>query len=45
VQNVPPRMEKPGVAISNTDGRTKAMQALRKTGSTDAAAAIFEKLM
>lgn len=45
VQNVPPKMERPGVSISGTDGRTKQMQALAKSGKTEDAAAIFERLL
>lgn len=44
VTKLPPRMEKPGVARP-TDGRTADMQALRKTGKAEDAAAIFAKLL
>lgn len=39
-----PKVQRPGVQ-KTTDGRTRDMQALRKTGSTEAAASIFEKLL
>lgn len=39
-----PKVQRPGVT-QNTDGRTKDMQALRKSGSTAAAASIFEKML
>jgi multidrug efflux pump subunit AcrA (membrane-fusion protein) len=45
VEKLPPRMEKPGVQRSPTDGRTALMQNLKKSGSTDAAAALFERLL
>lgn len=45
VEKLPPRMEKPGTARSPTDGRTALMQNLKKSGSTDAAAAMFERLL
>jgi hypothetical protein len=44
VTKLPPRMEKPGV-IRPTDGRTADMSALRKSGKTEDAAAIFAKLL
>lgn len=41
-----PKVQRPGVQnTSSTDGRTREMQALRKTGSTAAAASVFEKLL
>lgn len=39
-----PKVQRPGVATP-TDGRTRDMSNLRKTGSTAAAASIFEKLL
>lgn len=39
-----PKVQRPGVATP-TDNRTRDMQSLRKTGSTAAAASIFEKLL
>lgn len=44
VAALPPRMQKPG-APRPTDGRTADMQALRKSGSTSDAAALFEKML
>lgn len=44
VAALPPRMQKPG-ATRPTDGRTADMQALRKSGSTSDAAALFEKML
>lgn len=43
VSKLPPRMEKPGVSRP-TDGRTTDMQALRKSGKTEDAAALFAKM-
>ena len=43
VERLPPRMEKPGVTRA-TDGRTTDMQALRKSGKTEDAAALFAKM-
>ncbi len=43
VEKLPPRMEKPGVARP-TDGRSADMTALRKSGKTEDAAALFAKL-
>jgi hypothetical protein len=43
VERLPPRMEKPGVTRS-TDGRTTDMQALKKSGKTEDAAALFAKM-
>jgi hypothetical protein len=46
VQQLPPRAERPGRGnVSNTDGRTQAMKALKKTGSTEAAANIFASML
>lgn len=47
VHALPQRVQRSGVAetVRATDGRTSAMQALRKSGSTDAATAVFEKLI
>ena len=47
VQSLPTRVQRPGPSdsIRATDGRTAAMQSLRKSGSTDAAAAVFEKMI
>lgn len=39
-----PKVQRPGVS-QPVDGRSREMQALRKTGSTAAAASIFEKLL
>lgn len=44
VAALPPRMQKPG-ASRPADGRTVDMQALRKSGSTSDAAALFEKML
>lgn len=43
VEKLPPRMEKPGVSRP-TDGRTSDMQALRKSGKAEDAAALFAKM-
>ena len=43
VEKLPPRMEKPGVTRP-TDGRTVDMQALRKSGKAEDAAALFAKM-
>lgn len=43
VEKLPPRMEKPGVSRPQ-DGRTADMQALRKSGKTEDAAALFAKM-
>lgn len=43
VEKLPPRMEKPGVSRP-TDGRSSDMTALRKSGKTEDAAALFAKL-
>jgi len=43
VEKLPPRMEKPGVSRP-TDGRTTDMQALRKSGKAEDAAALFAKM-
>lgn len=43
VEKLPPRMEKPGVSRP-TDGRTADMQALRKSGKAEDAAALFAKM-
>jgi ribosomal protein S17 len=43
VEKLPPRMEKPGVSRP-TDGRTNDMQALRKSGKAEDAAALFAKM-
>lgn len=41
-----PRFERPGTRqVSATDGRTQAMQTLKRSGGTDAAAAVFERLL
>lgn len=44
VEKLPPRMEKPGVTRAATDGRTVDMQALRKSGKSEDAAALFAKM-
>lgn len=48
VKTAPPKVERPGTATASdiraTDGRTEAMKALKRSGSTDAAAALFEKM-
>jgi hypothetical protein len=48
VRQAPPKVERPGTATASdiraTDGRTEAMKALKRSGSTDAAAALFEKM-
>jgi hypothetical protein len=44
VDKLPPRMEKPGVARAASDGRTVDMQALRKSGKAEDAAALFAKM-
>lgn len=44
VEKLPPRMEKPGVSRP-TDGRTNDMQALKKSGKTEDAAALFAKML
>jgi hypothetical protein len=44
VEKLPPRMEKPGVSRPQ-DGRTADMQALRKSGKTEDAAALFAKML
>ena len=43
VEKLPPRMEKPGVSRP-ADGRTTDMQALRKSGKAEDAAALFAKM-
>lgn len=43
VEKLPPRMEKPGISRP-TDGRSNDMQALRKSGKTEDAAALFAKM-
>ena len=43
VEKLPPRMEKPGISRP-TDGRTTDMQALRKSGKAEDAAALFAKM-
>ena len=43
VEKLPPRMEKPGVSRP-TDGRSNDMQALKRTGKTEDAAALFAKM-
>lgn len=43
VEKLPPRMEKPGVTRP-TDGRTNDMQALKKSGKAEDAAALFAKM-
>lgn len=43
VEKLPPRMEKPGVSRP-TDGRNVDMQALRKSGKAEDAAALFAKM-
>ena len=47
VKNLPPPVQKPGAArdVGAQDGRTRAMQQLKRSGSTDAAAAVFERLI
>lgn len=46
VQNLPPRAERPGRGANNAqDGRTDAMRALKRSGSADAAAAVFAKML
>lgn len=46
VQNLPPRAERPGRGTTNAqDGRTDAMRALKRSGSADAAAAVFAKML
>ena len=44
VEKLPPRMERPGVTRP-TDGRTVDMQALKKSGKTEDAAALFAKML
>lgn len=42
VEKVPPRVERPGSSETNpTDGRTQAMQRLKRSGSVSDAAAVF----
>lgn len=45
VARAPARVERPGVAISATDGRTAAMQRLSRTGKAEDAAALFKSLL
>lgn len=44
VEKAPPKVERPGVPVSPTDGRTAAMKELAATGSRDAAAKIFAEM-
>lgn len=43
VEKLPPRMEKPGISRPS-DGRTADMQALKKSGKAEDAAALFAKM-
>lgn len=47
VNSAPPKVERPGVAATNVkpDGRTVAMQNLKKSGSVDAAAEAFKQFL
>lgn len=46
VEKLPAKVERSGNGgVSPTDGRTRAMQALKQSGKTDAAAAIFEQML
>lgn len=47
VENLPTRVERPskGQGLTATDARTKAFQNLRRSGSTDDAAALFAKML
>lgn len=47
VNAAPPKVERPGVAATNVkpDGRTVAMQNLKKSGSVDAAAEAFKQFL
>lgn len=46
VQSLPPRAERPGRGTTNAqDGRTEAMRALKRSGRTEDAAAIFSKML
>jgi hypothetical protein len=44
VEALPPRMQKPGVAVRAPDGRTADFQALKKSGSIADATKLFENL-
>lgn len=45
VEALPPRMQKPGATPKTTDGRTVDMQALKRSGKVDDAAALFAKML
>ena len=46
VEKLPAKVERSGNGgVAPTDGRTRAMQALKQSGKTDAAAAIFEQML
>jgi len=48
VRSAPPKVERPGAATQDTratDGRTEAMKTLKRSGSTDAAASVFERML
>lgn len=47
VQKLPTKAERPGAGrnISASDGRTSAMQSLKRSGSVDDAAAVFSKML